>query len=75
MKYKSQTEAVLAHLKEKGHITSREAERLYGASRLSGLIYVLRRRGYKIVTEPFKVTTRYGTTSQPARYILHEENE
>ena len=76
MKYKSQTEAVLAHLKKHGSITSMQAIRKYGATRLSGIIYNLRRRGYIITTEPFVVKIRFGRKTRPAKYILHkEENE
>ena len=75
MQYKSQTEAVLAHLKNKGNITSIQAIQLYGASRLSAIIFVLRRRGYKIMTVPFKVKNRFGTTSLPAKYILLENDD
>ncbi len=75
MQYNSQTEAVLAHLKKHGNITSVQAIELFGATRLSGIIYVLRRRGYRIITEPFVVTTRYKRKTRPARYILLEENE
>ena len=38
----SQTSAVLAHLKEKGSITQAEAWNLFGASRLSAIIFNLR---------------------------------
>lgn len=74
MQYNSQTEAVLAHLEEHGHITSMQAIQEYGVTRLSAVIYKLRRRGHRITSEPFQVTTRYGTKSRPAKYILHEEN-
>lgn len=70
MQYKSQTEAVLAHLKEHGSITSIQAIHLYGATRLSAIIYVLRGRGYHIKTEPFEIITRYKRKTRPARYIL-----
>ena len=70
MKYKSQTEAVLAHLEKRGYITSMQAIQKYGATRLSAIIYVLRRRGYQITTVPFSVTTRFGRRTRPAKYIL-----
>ncbi len=75
MKYKSQTEAVLAHLQNHGSITSMQAFQLYGATRLSAIIFVLRRRGYRIITEPMRKQTRFGKTSHPAEYILFKENE
>ena len=75
MKYKSQTEAVLEHLKKHGSITSIQAIRKYGATRLSSIIYKLRHRGYQITTETLVVKTRYGHKSRPAKYILHGEKE
>lgn len=70
MQYKSQSEAVLAHLKEHGSITSLQAINLYGATRLSAIIFDLRHKGYKITTEKLDVKTRFGHTSRPAKYIL-----
>lgn len=72
MQYKSQTDAVLAHLQEYGSITSIQAIQEYGVTRLSAVIFKLRRRGHRITTEPFQVTTRYGTKSRPAKYILQK---
>lgn len=75
MEHKSQIEAVLAHLKKHGNITSVQAIELFGATRLSAIIFVLRGRGYRIKTEPFEVITRYKRKTRPARYILLKENE
>jgi len=74
MQYRSQREAVLSHLEEHGHITSMQAIQQYGATRLSAIIYLLRRRGYRIKTEAFQVTTRYGRKTRPAKYILLKED-
>jgi hypothetical protein len=70
MQYKSQREAVLAHLKEYGSITSIQAIHLYGATRLSAIIYDLRHKGYRITSEPIQARTRFGRTTRPAKYIL-----
>lgn len=75
MQCKSQTESVLEHLKKYGHITSMQAINKYGATRLSDIIYRLRRRGYVIATEPFVATSRYGRKTRPARYILQKDGE
>jgi hypothetical protein len=66
----TQTDAVLEHLEKYGHITSLEAINLYGATRLSDIIYRLRRQGYIIATEPMRVKTRYGTKTNIGKYIL-----
>lgn len=70
MQCKSQKEAVLAHLKEHGSITSLQAINLYGATRLSAIIFDLRHKGYEIRTETLDVKTRFGHASRPAKYIL-----
>ena len=69
----SQVEAVLEHLQKHGHITSIEAIKFFGATRLSDIIYRLRHKGYTITTERFEVTTRYGNKSRPAKYVLVKE--
>ena len=66
----TQIKEILEHLQKHGHITSLEAINLYGATRLSGIIYVLRRRGYTIISEPFEAKTRYGRKTKPTKYIL-----
>ena len=75
MSYKSQTEAVLAHLKEQGSITSYEAFEEYGATRLSAIIYELRHQGYRIKTELIVVSTRFGKKTNIAKYILLDVEE
>lgn len=42
---------VLKHLQEYGSITSWEAIEEYGATRLSAIIYNLRKKGFKIKTD------------------------
>ena len=67
---RTQTEAILKHLQEKGSITSFEAISLYGATRLSGIIYSLRKAGYNITTELRAVKNRYGRATSIAIYRL-----
>lgn len=67
---KSQRSEVLRHLKEKGSITSMEAFELYGATRLSAIIFNLRKMGYDIVTHDMHRTNRYGHNTNYARYVL-----
>lgn len=70
---KNKTTEILKHLKVKGSITSMEAFQLYGATRLSAIIFVLRKRGYDITTQDEVCNDRYGHQCNYARYILHEE--
>jgi hypothetical protein len=68
----NKTQLVLDHLEKYGTITSLEAIELYGATRLSSIIYNLRKRGYKIVTEDMPFTDRFGTKSICGKYILND---
>lgn len=66
----NKTEAVLNHLKEHGSITSLEAIENYGATRLSAIIFNLRKRGYKIETVDTDFVDKYGYKSRYGNYIL-----
>ena len=66
----NKTEEVLKHLQEHGSITSIEAIEKYGCTRLSAVIFKLRKRGYNIITEIIPFTDRYGTKSNFGKYIL-----
>ena len=68
---KTQTDEIVNYLKtHKRGITSKEAFELFGATRLSSIIYSLIHRGMKIVSEPVEVTTRYGRKVYISRYKL-----
>lgn len=70
---KDKTSEVLKHLKVKGSITSMEAIKLYGATRLSAIIFNLRKKGYDIVTHNCETIDRYGHTCTFAKYVLKED--
>lgn len=70
---KDKTTEVLKHLKVKGSITSLEAFELYGATRLSAIIFNLRRKGYDITTTDASCIDRYGRKCNFARYVLEED--
>ena len=71
----NKTKAVLIHLEEKGSITSWEAIKEYGATRLSAIIFNLRKK-YKmnIETEKVEFTDRFGSKASYAKYILRKED-
>lgn len=72
----NKTKAVLMHLEEFGSITSWEAIKEYGATRLSAIIYNLRHKyNLNIVNEMVDFTDRYGNKSSFAKYVLKKENE
>lgn len=66
----SQIKEVLKHLKIHKTITSMEAINLYGATRLSAIIYDLRASGYNIVTHKATDKNRYGNSTTYAVYEL-----
>jgi len=70
---KSQTSEIIKHLKKHRSITSKEAIKLYGATRLSSIIYALRARGYGISTEKLYGVNRYGNKVPYAKYWLDKE--
>lgn len=69
---KSQTEDILRYMREEGSITSMDAIREFGATRLSAIIFSLRKRGYDIRTLSEVGKNRYGHKMEYARYVLHE---
>lgn len=71
----TKTSEVLNHLKEHGSITSNEAWELYGATRLSAIIFNLRKRGHDIETVTMGMTDRYGHAANYAKYVLHEKED
>ncbi len=61
---------VLSHLKSGQTITSLDAINLYGATRLSAIIFNLRQRGLNIATLPTTINDRFGNTTTYAKYKL-----
>lgn len=68
---KTKTSEVLRHLQEHGSITSLEAIELFGATRLSAIIFNLRRAGYDISTETICAKDRYGHAVNYAKYVYN----
>lgn len=66
----TKTKAIMMHLEEKGCITSWEAIKEYGATRLSAIIYNLRYKyDMDIINEDVEFIDRYGTKSIYTKYI------
>ncbi len=68
-KITNQKQEVLRHIKRYGSITSMEAFEKYGITRLSAIIYILRRE-YEIVTIMRTSINRYGNEVNFAEYRL-----
>lgn len=70
----NKTKAIQLHLIEKGNITSWEAIKEYGATRLSAIIWTLRHNyNMNIKSEKVEFTDRFGSKSFYAKYILEEK--
>jgi hypothetical protein len=65
---KNQKTSVLHHLSECQTITSWEAIKEYGATRLGAIIFNLRKEGYNIASIPTKTTNRFGRKINIAKY-------
>lgn len=68
----TQEEMIRKHLNKKGSITSWEAIKLYGCTRLSSKIYDLRKEGFKIKTDYVTKKNRYGYFVNFAKYVLQK---
>lgn len=70
----NKTKKVMYHLEEKGHINSWEAIQLYGATRLSSIIYNLRYKyNMNIINQKRQFIDRYGDKAYFVDYILEEK--
>ena len=63
-------ERILKHLQDLGSITSWEAIKEYGCTRLSHYIYLLKKEGFTIESENEPFVNRYGEKSHFTRYML-----
>lgn len=71
----NQTTLIKEYLLRKGSITSWEAIKRFGCTRLSAKIYELRKEGYAIKSEPVTKKNRYGYTVTFSKYILAKKQK
>lgn len=72
----NQKQRILEHIQKHGSITQKEAWELYGASRLSAIIYDLKNKdGYNIQTEMVKGKNRYGESTCYGSYSFIEQDK
>lgn len=70
----NKTKAIMYHLQQNGSITSWEAIKEYGATRLSAIIYNLRYKyNVNIINEQINFTDRFGNKSYFVKYVLKGE--
>lgn len=74
-KEKSQIADIITHLRKYKTITSNEAIKKYGATRLSGIIFILKKQGFDIRTELVYGKNRYGNITHYAIYHLEKDIE
>lgn len=74
-KKSSQIEDITNYLRKYKKITSMDAIRNFSATRLSGIIFILRNKGFVIRTEIKTVKNRYGGTSNIAVYHLEKDGD
>ena len=72
-KKKSQASEIIKLLRKQGYITSFEAIERFGATRLSSIIFVLRKKGFGIETEMVQGKNRYGHITNYAIYRLTKD--
>lgn len=72
---KTKINNVKQHLINYGSITSWDAIKLYNATRLSGIIFVLRQSGMNIISRTQYTKDCNGNTCGYARYILKEDQK
>lgn len=70
-----QKNLVLNYLRNNSSITSVEAWKAFGITRLSAVVFVLRKAGYNIVTLMIEGSNRYGRSCRYAKYVLREDND
>lgn len=70
MRVTNKHQQVLEYLQEYGKITSWEAIQHFGATRLSSIIFNLRKRGYDIETHKIVFTDRNCNVGHFAEYVL-----
>ena len=73
MKRPTHKTRTLDYLKQFGSITSLDAFRDLGNTRLSATIFNLREDGYSIKSEDIKVSTRFGVDTTVTKYVLQNE--
>ena len=66
---------VLDYMKENGSITSYEAFKEFGITRLAAIIFRLREKGYSIATLMVDGYNRDGNPVRYGKYILNGEKE
>lgn len=68
----TKTDMVLNHLIEHGNITTWEAIQKYNATRLSAIVFNLKKRGHDIAVDTIQKKDKFGNNCHFAKYILQK---
>lgn len=68
----TQISLVLKELMDGKSVTSKQAFQKWGVTRLSAIIFNIRKRGIPVVTVMREATTRYGHKCKYAAYYIYE---
>lgn len=68
-------ERIYKHLRDKGVLTSLEAIRAYGETRLGARVFTLRKKGARIASKLIAVKNRYGERRYVKQYWLEGKGE
>lgn len=71
----SASKALKEYLRKNGTITTLEAFKKLGITRLSAYIFILRNNGWIISSTPATAKTRYGKTTKYSIYYVSKEGE
>ena len=63
---------LIYYLRQYKSITTLQAIKDLGNTRLSAYIFALRKDGYNIINDNIRVTTRWGTKTTVSNYILKD---
>lgn len=72
---RGKTKKVLEYLQANESITQLQAWELFRASRLSSIIFNLKKYGYRIISKPESYTSENGEKSYYVRYIYEGEEK
>ncbi len=71
---RGKTKKVLEYLQTNGSITQLQAWELFRASRLSSIVFNLKKYGYKIISKPESYKSENGEISHYVRYVYEGED-
>ena len=69
----TQVDRVIAYMKQFGSVSTLDAFKDLGVTRLSARIFEIRKRGYKVKAEPIQAKNRFGEKVRYFRYSLIED--